>query len=174
MQGSTLSDRTVGIIGFGHVGRDLAALLAAFSCRVLAYDITPLTDLPAHVEKASLEALLASSEIVSLHTVLNESTRNLLDRKRLRSMRTGALLINTSRGGLIDEEALFEALSSGHLAGAALDVFSSEPPVDHPLLRLDEVIVTPHIGGSTQEAVLAMGRAAIDGLGVAVPVADRS
>jgi phosphoglycerate dehydrogenase-like enzyme len=111
---------------------------------------------------------------VSLHTVLNEDTRNLLDRERIATMREGALVINTSRGGLIDEDALYDALTSGHLAGAALDVFSSEPPGDHPLLGLEQVIVTPHIGGSTREAVLAMGRAAIDGLSAAVAVTELS
>jgi phosphoglycerate dehydrogenase-like enzyme len=174
VQGSTLTGRTVGLIGFGHVGRDLAGLLGAFSCRVLAYDIAPPADLPAHVEQSSLESLLASSEIVSLHTVLNEDTRNLLNKQRMGLMRPGALLINTSRAGLVDEGALYDALSSGHLAGAALDVFSSEPPGNHPLLDLDQLIVTPHIGGSTREAVLAMGRAAIEGLSVALPVADGS
>ena len=172
VQGRTLTGQTVGLIGFGHVGRDLAGLLDAFSCRVLAYDIAPLADLPAHVEQASLESLLAESEIVSLHTVLNEDTRNLIDRERIATMREGALLINTSRGGLIDEQALFESLSSGHLGGAALDVFSTEPPLDSPLLGLDQVIATPHVGGSTKEAVLAMGRAAIAGLGAAVPVTE--
>jgi phosphoglycerate dehydrogenase-like enzyme len=139
---------------------------------VLAYDIAPLADLPEHVEQVSLESLLADSEIVSLHTVLNDDTRNLIDRERIATMREGALLINTSRGGLIDEQALFEALSSGHLGGAALDVFSAEPPLDSPLLDLDQMIPTPHVGGSTKEAVLAMGRAAIAGLGAAVPVAE--
>jgi phosphoglycerate dehydrogenase-like enzyme len=171
LQGRTLTGQTVGIIGFGHVGRDLAELLGAFSCRVLAYDIAPLENLSAHVEQASLESLLAESEIVSLHTVLNDETRNLIDRERMSAMRPGALLINTSRGGLVDEDALFDLLSSGHLAGAALDVFSTESPGDHPLLSLDQMIVTPHIGGSTEEAVLAMGRAAIAGLSEAVPVA---
>ncbi len=174
VQGNTLTGRTVGIVGFGHVGRDLAGLLSAFSCRVLAYDVAALADLPAHVEQSSLESLLADSEIVTLHTVLSEDTRNLLDRERIDSMRSGALVINTSRGGLVDEEALYDALSSGHLAGAALDVFSSEPPGDHPLLGLDQVIVTPHIGGSTAEAVLAMGRAAIMGLAEATPVRELS
>ncbi|MGC2374285.1 MAG: phosphoglycerate dehydrogenase [Solirubrobacteraceae bacterium] len=165
VQGRTLTGQTVGIIGFGHVGRDLAALLGAFSCRVLAYDIASLEDLPPHVEQSSLESLLATSEIVTLHTVLSEDTRNLLDRERIGMMREGALLINTSRGGLVDEQALFEALTSGHLGGAALDVFSVEPPLNSPLLDLDQVIATPHVGGSTAEAVLAMGRAAIAGLG---------
>jgi phosphoglycerate dehydrogenase-like enzyme len=174
VQGRTLTGQTVGVIGFGHVGRDLAKLLGAFSCRVLAYDIAPLEDLPAHVEQTSLQSLLESSEIVSLHTVLSEDTRHLLDRERLGSMRPGALVVNTSRGGLIDEQALLDALSSGHLGGAALDVFSIEPPLDSPLLGLDQVIVTPHVGGSTKEAVLAMGRAAIVGLGEAVPVAELS
>jgi phosphoglycerate dehydrogenase-like enzyme len=170
VQGSTLTGRTVGVIGFGHVGRDLANLLGAFSCRVLAYDVAPLTSLESHVEQVNLEPLLAASEIVTIHTVLSDDTRNLLDRERIDAMREGALLINTSRGGLVDEDALYDALSSGHLAGAALDVLLREPPGDHPLLGLDQVIITPHIGGSTQEAVLAMGRAAIHGLRMAVPV----
>jgi phosphoglycerate dehydrogenase-like enzyme len=172
VQGRTLTGQTVGIVGFGHVGRDLAGLLGTFSCRVLAYDIAPLVDLPAHVEQASLESLLAESEIVSLHTVLSDDTRNLFDRERIATMRKGALLINTSRGGLINEQALFDALSSGHLGGAALDVFSTEPPLNSPLLGLDQVIATPHVGGSTKEAVLAMGRAAIAGLGGAIPVSE--
>lgn len=172
VQGQTLSGRTVGIVGFGHVGRDLARLLQAFSCRVLAHDVAALEELGPGVEEASLERLLAESEIVTLHTVLNDQTRNLIDRERLAAMRAGALLINTSRGGLVDEDALYEALSSGHLGGAALDVFSSEPPGNHPLLGLEQVIVTPHVGGSTREAVLAMGRAAIDGLAGAVDVAE--
>lgn len=174
IQGGTLTGKTVGIVGFGHVGRDLAALLGAFSCRVLAFDVVALGGLPSHVEQVDLASLLSSSEIVTLHSVLNDETRNLLDRERLGSMRTGAILINTSRGGLVDEDALYDALDSGHLAGAALDVFSNEPPGDHPLLGLDQVIVTPHIGGSTIEAVLAMGRAAIDGLGTAVSVSELS
>jgi phosphoglycerate dehydrogenase-like enzyme len=174
VQGSTLTGRTVGIIGFGHVGRDLAGLLGAFSCRVLAYDVMPLLDVPSHVEQVSLDSLVSSSEIVTLHTVLSDDTRNLLDRERLGAMRPGALVVNTSRGELVDEDALYDALSSGHLAGAALDVFSSEPPGDHPLLGLEQVMVTPHVGGSTIEAVLAMGRAAIDGLNAAVPVVELS
>jgi phosphoglycerate dehydrogenase-like enzyme len=174
VQGSTLTGRTVGIVGFGHVGRDLAGLLGAFSCRILAYDVMPLTNLPSRVEQVSLDSLLRSSEIVTLHTVLSDDTRNLLDRERLGVMPAGSFVVNTSRGGLVDEDALYDALSSGHLAGAALDVFSSEPPGDHPLLGLDQVIVTPHIGGSTREAVLAMGRAAIDGLSSAVPVTELS
>jgi phosphoglycerate dehydrogenase-like enzyme len=172
VQGRTLSGQTVGIVGFGHVGRDLAGLLGAFSCRVLAHDIAPLADLPTHVEQTSVESLLAESEIVSLHTVLNDDTRNLIDRDRIAAMREGALLINTSRGGLIDEHALYDALASGHLGGAALDVFSVEPPGDNPLLTLDQVIATPHVGGSTVEAVLAMGRAAIDGLNAGIRVTD--
>jgi phosphoglycerate dehydrogenase-like enzyme len=172
VQGQTLSGRTVGIIGFGHVGRDLARLCSAFSCRVLAHDVMPLEDLGAGVEQASLERLLAESDIVSLHTVLSDDTRNLIGRDQLAAMRPGALLINTSRGGLVDEAALYDALTSGHLAGAALDVFASEPPGEHPLLELEQVIVTPHVGGSTRQAVLAMGRAAIAGLADAIDVAE--
>jgi len=164
LQGGTLSGRTVGVVGFGHVGRDLAQLLGAFSCEVLAHDVVALADLPAHVRQVDLETLLRESEIVTLHTVLSEETRDLLGRERLALMREGALLVNTSRGGLVDEQALREALASGQLAGAGLDVLATEPPGDDALLSMEQVIVTPHVGGSTKEAVLAMGRAAIEGL----------
>jgi len=164
--GRQLSDRTVGIIGCGHVGKDLARLLRAFGCRVLAHDVL---DFPQFyhengIEPVSLDELLSEAEIVSLHVPLDDTTRNMLDAERLTAMRDGALLINTARGGLVDEGALKELLSDGHLAGAAFDVFADEPPTDLELLNLPNLIATPHIGGSAEEAVLAMGRAAIDGL----------
>jgi D-3-phosphoglycerate dehydrogenase len=105
---------------------------------------------------------------VTLHAALTPSSARLIDARALSLMREDAILINTARGGLVDEAALFEALSAGQIAGACLDVFSTEPPLDSPLLGLENVLVTPHIGGSTEEAILEMGRAAILGLDSAV------
>jgi D-3-phosphoglycerate dehydrogenase len=169
-KGGLLSGRTVGVVGFGQVGRDVADLTGAFGCPVLAHDLWPLRDLPAHVESVALDDLLARADIVSLHVDLTEATRGLLDASRLEAMKPGALLINTARGGLVDEAALARLLRGGRLSGAGLDVFATEPPGDHELLALDSVLATPHIGGSTEEAILAMGRAAIDGLDNARPV----
>ncbi len=164
--GGHLSGRTVGIIGCGNVGRDLVLLLQPFGCRVLAYDIVDQPEFyAAHkIEKTGLDALLESSDIVSIHVPLDDSTRGMLDSSRLARMKTSAILINVARGGLVDESALKEMPLRGDLAGAAFDVFESEPPTDLELLSLPNFLATPHIGGSSQEAVLAMGRAAIEGL----------
>ncbi len=165
-RGRLISGRTVGIVGCGHVGKDLAVLLKAFGCTVLAHDILDFPDFyAAHgVEPVGLEELLERSDIVTLHLPLDSSTRNILDAGRLARMRPDALLVNIARGGLIDEAALKEMLKDGRLAGAALDVFDIEPPEDRDLLELPNLIATPHIGGSSEEAILAMGRAAIEGL----------
>ncbi len=164
--GNHLSGRTVGIVGCGHVGKDLAPLLKAFGCRVLAYDIRDFPSFyAAHgIEAMDLEPMLREADIVTLHLPKCASTANIMAARRLGLMKSGALLINMARGGLIDEAALKSALLEGKLAGAALDVFASEPPDDAELLALPNVLVTPHIGGSAEEAILAMGRAAIDGL----------
>src|SRR5262249_41768966 len=104
-----------------------------------------------------LDALLARSDFVTIHVTLNEQTRNLLNAARLAKMKKGARLINCARGGIVNEEALVEVLRSGHLAGAALDVFEKEPlPADHPLLKLPNVVLTPHLGASTVEAQLSV------------------
>lgn len=167
IMGRQLSERTIGIIGCGHVGKDLAVLLRAFGCRVLAYDIRPFPDFyAAHaIETVDLETLLRHADIVSLHLPLDDSTRNILSADRLALLRPDAIVINAARGGLIDDDALESMLSDGRLAGAFLDVLAHEPPApDCGLIRLPNVIVTPHVGGSAEEAVLAMGRAAIAGL----------
>ena len=111
-----------------------------------------------------LEELLRGSDIVTLHVPLDDSTRNMLNASRLAMMKPGALLINTARGGLVDEEALKRMLMDGRIAGAGFDVFATEPPQDLELLGLPNFLSTPHIGGSSEEAILAMGRAAIEGL----------
>jgi len=166
IRGRQLTGKTVGIVGCGNIGKDLAVLLRNFECQILVNDIL---DFPEFYKKyniipLSLENLLQQSDIVTLHVPLNISTRNLLHDKRLEMLKSNACLINTARGGLVDELKLKKMLKEGRLGGAALDVFNNEPPGDIELLRLPNVIATPHIGGSTEEAVLAMGRAAIDGL----------
>lgn len=171
LQGRQLSGRTVGIVGCGHIGKDAALLLRAFGCRILAHDIRDFPDFYAAngVVAASLDELLAEAEIVTIHLPLDASTRGMFDARRLQAMRRGSCLINIARGGIVDEVALKSALKNGDLAGAALDVFTEEPPLDLELLNLPTLIATGHIGGSTEEAVLAMGRAAIAGLEAARP-----
>jgi phosphoglycerate dehydrogenase-like enzyme len=163
-KGRLLSDRTVGLVGFGAVGREVAELLGPFRCRIVAYDTRPPASPPTNVELVELDALLAESDVTSLHVPLTPETRNLIDAAAIARMPEGAILINTARGGLVDEAALHQALVDGHLAAACLDVFAVEPPEGSPLLELPNVIATSHIGGSTEEAILAMGRAAIAGL----------
>ncbi|MEK7246324.1 MAG: phosphoglycerate dehydrogenase, partial [Pseudomonadota bacterium] len=167
--GRQLSERTVGIVGCGHVGKDLAQLLRALGCRVLAHDIRDFPEFYARhgVVPAGLEELLRAADVVTLHLPLDASTRNMLSAERLALMRPDAVLINTARGGIVDETALKTMLKAGRLAAAAFDVFATEPPEDAELLRLPNFLATPHIGGSAEEAILAMGRAAIAGLDAA-------
>lgn len=164
--GRQLTGRTVGIIGCGFVGQDLVSLLQPFGCRVLAHDIRDYPDFyrTNQVTPVALAELLSASDIVTLHVPLDGSTRGMIGGAELARMRQGAFLINAARGGLVDEEALADALERGHLAGAACDVYAVEPDAHPRLLSLPTFIGTPHIGGSTQEAQLAMGRAAIEGL----------
>lgn len=168
--GRQLSGRTVGIIGCGHVGRDLVGLLAAFGCTILVHDILDQPEFyAAHgLRPVGLETLLREAEIVTLHVPLDESTRSILSAERLALMRPDAILINTARGGLVDEAALKSMLKDKRLAAAGFDVFAVEPPEDAELLALPNLLATGHIGGSSEEAVLAMGMAAIDGLESAV------
>lgn len=164
--GRQLSDRTVGIVGCGHVGQDLAVLLRAFDCRVLAHDIRDFPDFYSRhqIEARPLDDLLRESDIVTLHLPLDSSTRGMFSAKRLGLLRREAILINTARGGIVDEDALKAMLKEGRLAAAAFDVFAAEPPQDIELLDLPNFFATPHIGAATEEAILAMGRAAIVGL----------
>ncbi len=164
--GGHLSGLTVGIVGCGHIGKDLVPLLRAFDCPILVNDIRDYPDFYAAngVEALSLDALLARADIVTLHVPLDDSTRGMLDAQRLALLKPTAVLINTARGGLVDEVVLKQMLQNNRLAAAAFDVFAQEPPQDTELLSLPNFLATPHIGGSAHEAVLAMGRAAIDGL----------
>lgn len=164
--GRQLSSAVVGIIGCGHVGQQVARLCTAFGARVLAHDIRAYDDFyrAAGVTPVPLDAILAQSDIVTIHVPLDASTRGMIGPRELARMKPSAFLVNTARGGIVDEQALKVALIEQRLAGAALDVFAVEPPVDRELLGLPTFVGTPHIGGSTEEAVLAMGRAAIAGL----------
>jgi phosphoglycerate dehydrogenase-like enzyme len=164
--GGLLSGRTVGIIGCGFIGKDLVELLQPWNCTLLANDILDFPDFYARysVTPVGLEELLQRSDVVTLHLPLDESTRNMLSAIRLALMKPSAILINAARGGLVDEAALKGMLVTKRLAAAAFDVFAVEPPQDHELLALPNFLVSPHIGGSAEEATLAMGRAAISGL----------
>ena len=164
--GGHLSGRTVGIVGCGHIGKDLVKMLQPFGCPILVNDIRDYSDFYSEygIEAVGLEELLAKSDMVTLHVPLDDSTINMLTADRLSLMKPTAILINAARGGLLDELALKTMLIEKRLAAAALDVFSVEPPTDYGLLELPNFLVTPHIGGSAEEAILAMGRSAIDGL----------
>jgi phosphoglycerate dehydrogenase-like enzyme len=164
-----LCGKTLGLIGFGRIGREVARRAHAFDARVLYFDPEVTWPGPASgldvTATSSLDALLAAADIVSLHVPLNAGSRHLIDRQTLGRMKPGAVLINTSRGGLVDESALLEALQRGHLAGAALDVLEHEPPPpDHPLLRLEQVLITPHIAAGTRDALRTKMRAAFANL----------
>lgn len=151
--GTEIGGKNFGIIGFGHIGKIVARIAVAYGCRVFAYTRNPqpyegVTFLP-------LEELLATCDIVSLHLPLTAESRGLLNKERIGKMKKGAILINTARGLVVDYDALAEALSSGYLSGAGIDVFEGEPPVDedHPLFSLkNAVVAAPHIGFATEEA----------------------
>lgn len=166
--GGLMSGRTIGIVGCGHVGKDLVGLLKPFRCKILVNDIRHYAGFyRAHeIDAVSLEELLRRADVVTLHLPLDETTRNIINADRLALMKPTAILINTARGGLVDEAALKAALLDKRIAAAAFDVFVDEPPHDTELLSLPNLLATPHIGGNAEEAVLAMGRSAIEGLEV--------
>jgi len=166
VKGRQLSDCTVGIIGCGHVGKDLVKLLQPFNCKILVHDILDFKEFykKNKITAVGIEELIRQSDVVTLHLPLDDSTKNIMNKDRLMMMKQDAILINLARGGLIDEDTLKQILHENKIAGAALDVFAVEPPIDTDFTHLENVLVTPHIGGSTEEAILAMGMAAIDGL----------
>jgi phosphoglycerate dehydrogenase-like enzyme len=153
--GGTLAGRTLGVLGLGRHGRPVARIAAAFGMLVLAWDRDPGREYPDDepvAERLPLDDLLARSDVVSIHLKLSPESTGLLDRDRLARMRPGAILVNTARGAIVDEQALVEALTAGRLAGAGLDVFATEPlPADHPLRRAPNVVLTPHIGWKVDE-----------------------
>ncbi len=160
IQGVELSGATLGVIGMGHIGREVATRAFSFGMEILYHDpVQPPQELVDRLgaSACTLEELLSTSDVVSLHAPHTDATHHLIDAVALDRMKPSALLINTARGGLVDEAALYEALVQGELAGAACDVFSEEPPRDSPLLALDNFVATPHAGSATVQATIRMG-----------------
>jgi D-3-phosphoglycerate dehydrogenase len=158
--GISLEGKTVGILGLGAIGRQLAKRLAGFDCRIIAYD--PFVDVAYAkengIELKSLDAVIAEADFLSLHLPLTPDTRGMVNDIFLAKMKKGSYLINTARGEVVDEAALLRALESGHLRGAGLDAFVTEPPDPaNPLLHLPQVIATPHLGAQTDGATSNMG-----------------
>jgi D-3-phosphoglycerate dehydrogenase len=152
--------KTLGLVGLGRIGAEVARRARGLEMHMLAYDPVVSSDRASQlgVELVTLDELLARSDIVSLHVPLVDSTRNLVDQARIAKMKPGAYLINASRGGIVEEEAMVAALESGHLSGAALDVYNSEPlPEGSPLVGHPKIVTTPHLGASTKEAQVLVG-----------------
>jgi D-3-phosphoglycerate dehydrogenase len=147
-----LYGKTVGLVGYGAVGQLTAGFLLAFGSRIITYDPYFEGD-PSPAELVDLQTLMKESDVVSIHARLTEESRHLIGEGEIGLMKPTAILVNTARSGLVDEQALAQALSQGRIMGAALDVFDTEPlPSDHPLLKLDNITITPHIAGSTIDA----------------------
>ena len=160
LSGISLEHKTVGILGFGAIGKQLSRRLRGFDCRVLAFD--PFADrafaIENNVELLDMDDVVCNADFLSLHLPLLPETRAMVNTEFLSRMKQGAYLINTSRGEVVDEAALFAALESGHLRGAGLDAFTQEPPDPaNPLLKLPQVIATPHLGAQTDGATSNMG-----------------
>ncbi len=165
--GNELSFKTVGIVGFGNIGRDLANILKAFHCNILYYDIEDdriSTGLKKNVKKVSLNQLLKKSDIVSLNLPLTSKTYKIINKNNLKFMKKDSILINAARGGLVCEISIEQFLKKNKIAAAAFDVFEEEPPKNSKLLKLDNFFATTHIGSITKEGIRRMGMAAIKGL----------
>ncbi|MBM3881765.1 MAG: D-2-hydroxyacid dehydrogenase [Verrucomicrobia bacterium] len=160
-----LDGLTLGIVGYGRIGEAVARWALALGMRVLVHEVRPLPELPQGLQPVDLDRLFSASDVVSLHCPLTEQTRHLVNAARLARMKPSAFLINTSRGPLVDESALAEALDGGRLAGAALDVLSVEPPPgDHPLLQARNCLITPHLAWATRAARARLMRIAVANL----------
>jgi D-3-phosphoglycerate dehydrogenase len=157
-----LDGAVLGVVGYGRIGQRAAQLGAAFGMRVLAYD--PVSEPPADVRCADLGNLAAQSDVITLHLPLTGQTRHLVDDAFLARVKPGAVLVNCSRGGLIDHDAVWRALSTGLLSGVGLDVFDPEPPRPHPLYSHPDVVLTPHLMGLSQRATAATFAAAAQGV----------
>lgn len=153
-QGTELYGKTLGIIGLGRIGTEVAIRALAFGMKVLAHDPFLSTEKAEKldIEPVDLDTIFAKSDIITVHTPITKDTKGLLGREAFFKMKNGVYIVNCARGGIVDENALYEAIKSGKAAGAALDVFENEPPSNSPLLELDCVLATPHLGASTKEA----------------------
>ncbi len=161
--GRGLAGATLGLVGMGQIGQAVARRAKGFDIKILYTDVQPHPGVDASF--TSLHKLLIESDFVSIHVPLNDATRGLLGQRELALMKEGSVLVNTARGGVVDEEALVRALTRGPLAAAGLDVFEDEPvSVDHPLLGLPNAVLTPHIGSATIRARIDMGLLAVENL----------
>lgn len=161
MQGMELKGKTLGIVGLGGIGREMARIAQGIGLKVIAYNRSPVAG--SAVKTVPIDELLAQSDIVSLHLALNDSTRGFLDRSKLEKTKPGVIVVNTARAGVVDEVTLIELLGTGRIGHYATDVFGKEPtPSDEPLLKLDNVTLTAHAGYNTPEAAMTMYRRAID------------
>jgi len=153
--GKSVWEKTVGIIGLGKIGKQVVKRAQGFEMNILAFDIVKDKKFAQKygIKYVNLEKLLQKSDYISIHIPLNDATRNMISYEELEKMKKDAFLINTSRGGIVDEEALYNALRNNKLRGAALDVYNNEPIRESPLKELDNVIMTPHIGAYTEEAI---------------------
>lgn len=169
--GSQLYNKTLGVIGVGRIGVEVSKRAQAFGMQVLGYDpfLTTARAGQLQIEAVSVDDILKRADIITIHTPLIKETQHLIDKRALSLMKGGAILLNCSRGGIVDEAALYDALKSGKLGGAGLDVYEVEPPKNSPLLSLPNVILTPHLGASTEEAqvevALDVARQIVDVLG---------
>jgi D-3-phosphoglycerate dehydrogenase len=164
-EGQELLGKTIGLIGFGRIGRRMAELLAPFRMNMLVYHPSRTREsLPANIVKLQhVEEMFPQADVISLHCPLTPETSGMIHARVIARMKPGAYLINTARGGLINEADLLLALREHRIAGAALDVFDAEPPAaDHPFFRLDNVIVTPHVGGVSDKSLENMGMDAVE------------
>lgn len=162
--GSQLSGKTIGIIGVGATGKQLIKLLEPMHCNILVNDIIDQSNFYSENDliSTSKDFLIRNSDFISIHTPLTDDTNNMFDKSAFEKMKDSACLINTARGGIVNEFDLKVALKTQLISGAAIDVYQSEPPIDYGLLKLPNLICTPHIGGNAVEAVNAMGNSAID------------
>lgn len=158
---NTLRGKTVGIIGTGSIGRKVASLAKAFGCRIIGYSRSRSPEaLALGLEYAELDEVFSQSDIVTLHAPLTDATKNIASKVRIDSMKETAILINCSRGPLVDSQALADALNEGRIAGAGIDVFETEPPIspEHPLLHAKNTVLTPHVGYYSQESMAARAK----------------
>ena len=164
--GGELYGKTLGVVGCGNIGGIVADRALGLKMTVVAFDpfLTPDRAVELGVEKVELDDLYRRADFITVHTPLNDKTRGLIDAAAIAKMKKGVRLINCARGGIVEENALYEALTNGTVAGAALDVFAEEPPTDWKLLKLDNVIGSPHIGAATKEAQARVGAEVADKL----------
>jgi len=162
--GNELYGKTMGIVGFGRIGREVGERARAFGMSILVYDpnITAEDAREFNATYTELDELLGKSDVVTLHIPLTEGTRNLIDKGKISLMKESAIIVNIARGGVVNEKALHDALKNGKLGGAVLDVFENEPPEGSPLTKLENVVLMPHLGASTDEAQINAGTVVVE------------